>query len=391
MFYSQIILAKKGPLGKAWLAAHWGDKKLTRPIIFATDINDSVNHIIHPINPLALRLSGHLLVGIVRIYSRKVKYLMDDCHDAMIKIKMAFRNDYNNNNDGTNMGGSNRGMIDMKQSNNTSNRNSNANNNKSGTTSGNDHNAMNVSNFGEYQEAYMTSDMATGGIIHGFQLPFDLEDDTAAEDWLPADLNETSLILLESSNNNQHQNTRSNSRKGNSNVLPAMLRKLTQQQQESESQENDNSVARAVDLTLDSMNVIRSQRNNDNSVESVKYSTSTGSSSGEKRKRQQEENEWAPFDPNDDDSDDEGDGKNLDTARKQLDGLYQKGSATKSPRNDNDESNTSDIEMTRAAIVRTGDTSSFFSVGSNNNVSSILMFYFLFIYVWYSHSTISKR
>mmetsp|Transcript_34292 Transcript_34292/g.77518 ORF Transcript_34292/g.77518 Transcript_34292/m.77518 type:complete len:109 (-) Transcript_34292:1235-1561(-) len=26
MFYSQIILAKKGPLGKIWLAAHW-DKK----------------------------------------------------------------------------------------------------------------------------------------------------------------------------------------------------------------------------------------------------------------------------------------------------------------------------------------------------------------------------
>jgi hypothetical protein len=29
MFYSQIILAKKGPLGKIWLAAHW-DKKLTK-------------------------------------------------------------------------------------------------------------------------------------------------------------------------------------------------------------------------------------------------------------------------------------------------------------------------------------------------------------------------
>jgi cohesin complex subunit SCC1 len=23
VFYSQIILAKKGPLGKIWLAAHW--------------------------------------------------------------------------------------------------------------------------------------------------------------------------------------------------------------------------------------------------------------------------------------------------------------------------------------------------------------------------------
>lgn len=28
---------------------------------------------------MALRVSGHLLLGVVRIYSRKVKYLMEDC------------------------------------------------------------------------------------------------------------------------------------------------------------------------------------------------------------------------------------------------------------------------------------------------------------------------
>lgn len=38
--------------------------------------------------PLALRMSGHLLLGVVRIYSRKVKYLLEDCSDALIKIKM---------------------------------------------------------------------------------------------------------------------------------------------------------------------------------------------------------------------------------------------------------------------------------------------------------------
>ena len=41
MFYSQIILAKKGPLGKIWLAAHW-DKKLTKAQVFQTDIETSV-------------------------------------------------------------------------------------------------------------------------------------------------------------------------------------------------------------------------------------------------------------------------------------------------------------------------------------------------------------
>ena len=91
MFYSQIILAKKGPLGKVWLAAHWGDKKLGRPQIFSTDISTSVDSIVNPAVPLALRVSGHLLLGVVRIYSRKVRYLMHDCHEAMVKIKMAFR------------------------------------------------------------------------------------------------------------------------------------------------------------------------------------------------------------------------------------------------------------------------------------------------------------
>ena len=90
MFYSQIILARKGPLGKIWLAAHW-DKKLTKTQIYATDISESVENILSPSAPLALRVSGHLMLGIVRIYSRKVKYLMSDCTEAMWKIKMAFR------------------------------------------------------------------------------------------------------------------------------------------------------------------------------------------------------------------------------------------------------------------------------------------------------------
>ena len=41
MFYSQFVLAKKGPLARIWLAAHW-DKKLTKAHIFQTDIVKSV-------------------------------------------------------------------------------------------------------------------------------------------------------------------------------------------------------------------------------------------------------------------------------------------------------------------------------------------------------------
>ncbi len=41
--------------------------------------------------PLALRLSGHLLVGVVRIFSRQVAYLYVDASEAVTKIRKAFR------------------------------------------------------------------------------------------------------------------------------------------------------------------------------------------------------------------------------------------------------------------------------------------------------------
>eukprot|EP01033_Poteriospumella_lacustris_P009184 gene9184-gene9943 len=90
MFYSQYILARKGPLGKIWLAAHF-EKKLTKSQVFATDITESVQAIVNPTVPLALRVSGHLMLGIVRIYSDKVRYLSADCRDAMTRINLAFK------------------------------------------------------------------------------------------------------------------------------------------------------------------------------------------------------------------------------------------------------------------------------------------------------------
>lgn len=40
---------------------------------------------------MALRLSGQLLLGVARIYSRKTKYLLDDCNETLAKVKKAFR------------------------------------------------------------------------------------------------------------------------------------------------------------------------------------------------------------------------------------------------------------------------------------------------------------
>ncbi|KAJ9540205.1 hypothetical protein OSB04_026711 [Centaurea solstitialis] len=90
MFYSQFILAKKGPLGTIWIAAHL-ERKLRKNQVADTDIGVSVDSILFPEMPIALRLSSHLLLGVVRIYSRKVNYLFDDCSEALLKVKQAFR------------------------------------------------------------------------------------------------------------------------------------------------------------------------------------------------------------------------------------------------------------------------------------------------------------
>ena len=49
--------------------------------------------IINPDAPLALRLSGQLMLGVVRVYSRKVNYLFQDCSEALVKIKQVFVKD----------------------------------------------------------------------------------------------------------------------------------------------------------------------------------------------------------------------------------------------------------------------------------------------------------
>lgn len=71
MFYSNQILARKGPLGLVWIAAHL-DRQLKRQQINSTSIPASVDTLLDSEVPLALRLSGQLLLGVVRIYARKV-------------------------------------------------------------------------------------------------------------------------------------------------------------------------------------------------------------------------------------------------------------------------------------------------------------------------------
>ncbi|KAL1020977.1 hypothetical protein UPYG_G00007120 [Umbra pygmaea] len=90
MFYTQLFTSKRGTLAKIWLAAHW-ERKITKAHVFECNLESTIKDIMSPQVKIGLRTSGHLLLGVVRIYFRKAKYLLADCNDAVVKIKVAFR------------------------------------------------------------------------------------------------------------------------------------------------------------------------------------------------------------------------------------------------------------------------------------------------------------
>ncbi|KAL6518739.1 hypothetical protein OROHE_017492 [Orobanche hederae] len=86
MFYSQLLLSKKGALGIVWLAAHC-HKRLKKDQVQQTDISSSVDKILDDEVPAVThRILAFLLLGVVRIYSKKVEYLFQDCHQVMNKL-----------------------------------------------------------------------------------------------------------------------------------------------------------------------------------------------------------------------------------------------------------------------------------------------------------------
>jgi cohesin complex subunit SCC1 len=90
MFYPVHLVNKTGPLARVWLAANQ-EKKLSKTQVLTDKITEDVDVLIRPEvtgGPLALRFSGQVLLGVVRIYSRKARYLLDDANEALMKIKM---------------------------------------------------------------------------------------------------------------------------------------------------------------------------------------------------------------------------------------------------------------------------------------------------------------
>lgn len=89
MFFHTSILSTSGPLGQMWLSAHLKRNKLNKRQIQNISIKQYSRVILKPKDgPMALRLSGQLLLGLVRIYSLKVRYLHEECNNSYSKMRL---------------------------------------------------------------------------------------------------------------------------------------------------------------------------------------------------------------------------------------------------------------------------------------------------------------
>lgn len=82
MFYSKKMLSKKGPLGTVWVAGVCGVAALTRDQVLRTNVVASVDKILPDVET-TYRILGLLLLGVVRIYSKKVEYLYSECDQLL--------------------------------------------------------------------------------------------------------------------------------------------------------------------------------------------------------------------------------------------------------------------------------------------------------------------
>lgn len=83
MFYSNVILTKKGPLGYVWLAATIGERSISKKYAVKARIAVLCDTIQTPDAPFALRLSAHLLLGVARVYARKSSFVLADMNSLL--------------------------------------------------------------------------------------------------------------------------------------------------------------------------------------------------------------------------------------------------------------------------------------------------------------------
>ncbi|KAL0581624.1 R8 protein [Marasmius crinis-equi] len=92
MFFSQELLARRDSgFGLLWLAATLGSKstfkKLPKRSVLSADISELCELIAQPEEPLALRLSSNLMIGVARVYKVKQELFLTDVTNCVTSLK----------------------------------------------------------------------------------------------------------------------------------------------------------------------------------------------------------------------------------------------------------------------------------------------------------------
>ncbi|ORX39397.1 Rec8 like protein-domain-containing protein [Kockovaella imperatae] len=90
MFYSEELLSRKnGAFSIVWLVATMGQgsKKITRKDLHSVDLPKTCELIAEPPEPMALRLSGNLLVGVARVYKGNYDVFFSDVTDFHTQLR----------------------------------------------------------------------------------------------------------------------------------------------------------------------------------------------------------------------------------------------------------------------------------------------------------------
>ncbi|KNE56092.1 hypothetical protein AMAG_01934 [Allomyces macrogynus ATCC 38327] len=92
MFYKvDVLTRKRNGFGVIWLAGTLGPKakRLSKKEIISVQIPEACEHVMHPPEPLALRLSSSLLVGVSRIYGQQYTIHYNEVHHLIMRIRQA--------------------------------------------------------------------------------------------------------------------------------------------------------------------------------------------------------------------------------------------------------------------------------------------------------------
>ncbi|KAI5860723.1 Rec8 like protein-domain-containing protein [Durotheca rogersii] len=96
MFYSHEILTNRQyGVATIWLVATIGNRsasrKVTRKAIQEVDVQKACGKISEPGAPVALRLQGHLLYGVSRVYSQQCAYMLADVQKIQMHMHLFFK------------------------------------------------------------------------------------------------------------------------------------------------------------------------------------------------------------------------------------------------------------------------------------------------------------